>query len=306
MIVAESEVNGGSHAEEDENYFVSMTDMMVGILFIFIIMLMVFALNFQQQTDETKILTAEQEEQLRKANELAEQIADLRRQIASEITELNKADQARAELLETIQKRLDTVGLKVTIDRDTGVLRLTEDAIRFAPESSELNATAARNVDAVSRVLLDVLPTYTACPTGITCPPSTGYVVETVFIEGHTDVTGSDSMNWRLSTERAVNTYRRIVDNFPDLRALVNSDGREILSVSGYAYTRPAVDRDDSEGYRINRRIDLRFVMEADRRERLNEVLKLLDRMEQKVNELKTPSGGEPAPTQRLRLGASS
>lgn len=304
MIAAGSEENGDS-PEEDENYFVSMTDMMVGILFIFIIMLMVFAFNFQQQTDETKILTAEQEEQLRKANELAEQIADLRRQIADEITELNKADQARAELLDTIQKRLDAVGLKVTIDRDTGVLRLTEDAIRFAPNSSVLDETAARNVDAVSKVLLEVLPTYTACQAVITCPRRSGYVVETVFIEGHTDKTGLDSENWRLSTERAVNTYRRIVDNFPSLRKLVNSDGREILSVSGYAYTRPAVDRDDAEGYRINRRIDLRFVMEADRRERLNEVLKLLDRMEQKVRELQTPSSSAPTSARSPRLEAS-
>jgi len=304
MIAAEGEENGDSHAEEDENYFVSMTDMMVGILFIFIIMLMVFAFNFQQQTDETKILTAEQEEQLRKANELAVQIADLRRQIAGEIIELNKADQARTELLETIQKRLDAVGLKVTIDRDTGVLRLTEDAIRFTSNSSVLDETAARNVDAVSKVLLDVLPTYTACLAVITCPPSSGYVVETVFIEGHTDKRGSDSLNWPLSTERAVNTYRRMVDIFPSLRALVNSDGREILSVSAYAYTRPAVDREDEEAHKMNRRIDLRFVMEADRRERLNEVLKLLDRMEQKVSELQTPSSSAPTSMRSPRLEA--
>lgn len=289
MIVAESDDGAGSHTEEDENYFVSMTDMMVGILFIFIIMLMVFALNFQKQTDETKILTAEQEQQLRQANELAEQIADLRRRIASEITELNKADQARAELLETIQARLDAVGLKVTIDRDTGVLRLAEDAIGFAEEISTLDDIATRNVDAVAEVLLKVLPDFTACPTGITCPATTGHVVETVYIEGHTDKTGSDSLNWKLSTERAVNTYRRIVDTFPELRALVNSDGREILSVAGYAYTRPVIDRDDTEAYRMNRRIDLRFVMEADRRERLNEVLLLLDQMERKVDELKAP-----------------
>ena len=45
MIIAASDDTDGSHTEEDENYFVSMTDMMVGILFIFIIMLMVFALT---------------------------------------------------------------------------------------------------------------------------------------------------------------------------------------------------------------------------------------------------------------------
>ncbi|ALA18585.1 MULTISPECIES: OmpA family protein [unclassified Chelatococcus] len=303
MIIADSGDKDNSHTEEDENYFVSMTDMMVGILFIFIIMLMVFALNFRQLTDETVLLTAEQQEQLNRANELAEQIAELRRQIANEITELNKADQARNELLEAIKAKLDVVGLKVTIDKDTGVLRLAEDAIRFAPESSRLDAEAQRNVDAVAKVLLDVLPDYTACPGGMTCNPSTGYVVETVFIEGHTDKTGSDSLNWQLSTERAVNTYRRIVDNFRGLRALVNSQGREILSVSGYAYTRPAIEQDDAEGYRINRRIDLRFVMEADRRERLSEVLILLEQMEKKVSELQNPMGAAlDAPTQPERV----
>ncbi|RWD31644.1 MAG: hypothetical protein EOS22_04270 [Mesorhizobium sp.] len=290
MIVAEPDHRAVSHAEEDENYFVSMTDMMVGILFIFIIMLMVFALHFRQQTDETVKLTAEQQQQLRKANELAEQIAQLRRQIAAEIAELNKADQARARLLEKIQRKLDEVGLKVTIERETGVLRLTEEAIRFSPDSSVLDDTAKRNVDAVARVLLDVLTNYAACPGTETCPGASGYVVETVFIEGHTDRTGDDSRNWQLSTERAVNTYRRIVDNFPGLRKLRNSDHREILSVSGYAYTRPATEQDDSEGFRINRRIDLRFVMEADRRERLTEVLDLLDKMEKKVGEL-SPTG---------------
>lgn len=304
MIIADSDDADDSHTEEDENYFVSMTDMMVGILFIFIIMLMVFALNFRQLTDETVQLTAEQLEQLNKANELAEQIAALRKQIANEISELNKADQARNELLEAIKTKLDVVGLKVTIDKDTGVLRLAEDAIRFAPQSSQLDVEAQRNVDAVAKVLLDVLPDYTACPGGITCQPSTGYVVETVFIEGHTDKTGWDSLNWQLSTERAVNTYRRIVDNFPGLRALVNSGAREILSVSGYAYTRPAIEQDDTEGYRINRRIDLRFVMEADRRERLSEVLLLLEQMEKKVSELQNPMGAAPDTPMQPRLEA--
>ena len=40
--------------EESENYFISMTDMMVGMLFIFLIMLMVFALNYRIGDDDLK------------------------------------------------------------------------------------------------------------------------------------------------------------------------------------------------------------------------------------------------------------
>ena len=40
--------------DEEESYFISMTDLMVGLLFIFIIMLMVFALQYREA--ERKIL----------------------------------------------------------------------------------------------------------------------------------------------------------------------------------------------------------------------------------------------------------
>jgi chemotaxis protein MotB len=41
---------GRGHEELEEGYFVSMTDMMVGLLFLFIIMLMLFALKYQEAT----------------------------------------------------------------------------------------------------------------------------------------------------------------------------------------------------------------------------------------------------------------
>lgn len=288
MIGAESDDQHRTESEEDENYFVSMTDMMVGILFVFIIMLMIFALNFRTQTDVTKQLTENQLEQLEKAKDLAEQIVEIQKQIADEIGKLNEADQARSALLAAIKDRLDKVGLTVTIDKNTGVLRLTEDAIYFPSNKSDLDRSAQINVDKIAEALLEVLPRYSVCPEGLNCPKRTGYIVETVFIEGHTDTKGSDQRNWELSTERAVNTYRRIVENYPALRSLKNSQTREILSVAGYAYTRPAIEQDNEDAFRRNRRIDLRFVMEADKRERLTEISALLDKMADKVDALRS------------------
>ncbi|AMS40142.1 OmpA family protein [Aminobacter aminovorans] len=301
MIAAETDESAGSHAEEDENYFVSMTDMMVGILFIFIIMLMVFALNFQKQTDQTETLTKQQREQIEKAQELARQIAVLQVRIDAAVSEIRRTDNARNELLEEIQDRLEAAGLKVTIDQNTGVLRLDEDAVRFKSDSSALDAIAATNVDKVSQVLLDVLPAYTACRRERGCTlPSSGYRLETVFIEGHTDKNGGPELNWPLSTARAVNTYRRMVDVSSDLRTLMNSHKREVLSVSGYADTRPATDRDDD-----NRRIDLRFVMEADREERLSEVANLLNQMKGQVEALQDSArAGLPDPEKPTPNGA--
>jgi hypothetical protein len=44
-------VRRSRHEEEEESYFVSMADMMVGLLFIFIILLLYFALQSRQTTD---------------------------------------------------------------------------------------------------------------------------------------------------------------------------------------------------------------------------------------------------------------
>jgi chemotaxis protein MotB len=38
------------HPEEEESYFASMTDIFIGLLFVFIIMLMFFAIRFQDAT----------------------------------------------------------------------------------------------------------------------------------------------------------------------------------------------------------------------------------------------------------------
>lgn len=274
------------HGEEDENYFVSMTDMMVGILFIFIIMLMVFALNFRQKTDE-------QENKLEIAEELAQQIEELQSRIGQEFAMLNEADAARRRLLETLRDRLQAEGLSVEIDEANGVLRLAENAVRFASDRSDLNAQAKTNVQKIANVLADTLPGYTQCAEVSKCPPSNEVNrIETVFIEGHTDVTGSDDRNWQLSTERAVNTYRTVIETAPTLRALRNKEHREILSVSGYSSTRPVSQGQSTQDYDINRRIDLRFVMEANQRERLSEVSRLLGDMEKKIQALRSHGKG--------------
>jgi hypothetical protein len=49
-----SDFQNTEETHEDENYFVSMTDMMVGMLFLFIIMLMMFALNYRKGDDDSE------------------------------------------------------------------------------------------------------------------------------------------------------------------------------------------------------------------------------------------------------------
>lgn len=281
----------GSESEAGENYFVSMTDMMVGVLFIFIIMLMIFALDFRTKADV-------QDNAVEVAHQVAQKLADLQQDVKSEIASMERSQQARSKLLTTLKSELKADGMDVQIDEASGVLRLTEDAVRFDVSQSALLERSKANVDRIARVLARVIPTYVACQIAAgqnNCRAGIDSSIETVFIEGHTDSTGApggdDRSNWQLSAERSVNTYREIVNVAPALRGLRNTRNEEIISVSGYASTRPIDPTENRDAYAKNRRIDLRFVMELDPRQRLKQIISLTDAMQSEIDRLVLAGG---------------
>lgn len=258
-MIADEE--SADHSEESVNYFVPMTDMMVGVLFIFILMLTAFALDFRRTTDA-------QETALKVAQEVASKLDPLELAVREQMGLLDKAQQDRRELLHDIRTQLAGEGLSVQIDEASGVLRLDEDAVRFLPNRADLVDRNKDNVGKIARVLERVLPKYVSCHGWQTSAClTTGYnSLETLFIEGHTDTTGIDDNNWVLSTGRAVNTYRELIAVASSLRLLRNNRDEEVISVSGYSSTRPIDHRAIRDAWDRNRRIDLRFVMENDPR----------------------------------------
>lgn len=222
---------------EEENYFVSMTDLMVGLVFVFIILLMYFALQFQEVTEE-----------------------------------LIGANQTRTEILEKIQETLKAKGVPVIIDRENGILRLP-DSILFDSGQNQLKAEGRVNVGYLAEALRDVLPCYSnGLERSASCPPSK-HLIESVYVEGHTDSdrfagAGALKDNWDLSVVRATNTFRALTDLQPDLISLCSPKQTRcepILSVSGYGPQRPVPDTKGTEFQRKqqNRRIDLRLIMMA-------------------------------------------
>ncbi len=138
-----------------------------------------------------------------------------------------------------------------------------------------------------------MLPKYAPCLAAQQqpCPELEGAALETLFIEGHTDETGIDANNWQLSTARAVSTYRQIIADIPVLRSLRNGRNEEIISVSGYASTRPLVRGNSQQAWASNRRIDLRFVMETDNRQGLEHILKVTEDMRGEIDRLSNVGG---------------
>ena len=93
--------NSGHKKHDDESFFVSMTDMLVGMLFLFIIMLMFFAMKFNEAAV--------------KKNEVVETVIN--------------AEETRGKILEDIRKAMEMQGVTVVIDPDYGILRLPEEIL---------------------------------------------------------------------------------------------------------------------------------------------------------------------------------
>ncbi len=221
----------GGHAEE-ESYFISMTDMMVGLVFVLIVLLVYFALQFHKTT-----------------------------------AELTDTKLRRTELLQRMQSRLHAEHLEVAIDANAGVLRLPEDVL-FAKGSSDVSAQGQAALAKVGQALNAELPCFTQPnPLPAACPQTkTG--VESVFVEGHSDSDPSNGGrdNWNLSTDRAVNTYRSLIASTPQLEAIKNArlrtaDPQPVLGVSGYGPTRPLEPETSEAAKARNRRIDIRILM---------------------------------------------
>ena len=249
--------------DEGAGYLISVSDMMSGLLFIFIITLMAFVMNLQEARQSAQ----------KQQKELEQTVADL-----------TNADEIRAELLEKIRAELDSRGIQVRIDQEQGVLRLQENAIRFPSGRALLRASERSKIEIIARVLAAVLPCYaevSELPMD-SCQPRTLGKLESVFIEGHTDNVpiGSSSdfeSNWELSAQRAIESYRVLQSASPELVELRNGQGQRLFSVSGYGEERPVVAHASPTADPMNRRIDLRFIMVAPEG-RDPEILQELDR----------------------------
>lgn len=234
-------------SDGDGSYLVSVSDAMAGLLFIFVLVLIAFAIRFQTASDEHHQVALQQ---------------------SQVIESLTNTDAVRRTMLDEIQQALLEEGIAVQIDLDQGVLHLPE-AILFPSGSATLKPEGERALISLASVLIKILPCYTAPPPWgdqeLQCDTKHAGKLETLFIEGHTDdipiSNAFFSDNWHLSTARAIRTFQTLKLVEPKLDQLTNTLDQPIFSVSGYAEQRPVEPNDTPDGRQKNRRVDLRFVM---------------------------------------------
>lgn len=268
----------------DDSYLASVSDLMVGVLFVFLILLMAFALNFRQAEEmreqETQRATQEAEAAKEEAEILREEQNKKRvetERLAGVTDRIVKDNRLRARMLRDIQESLRERGIEVRIDEQHGILHLPQELL-FDSGSADFSTAGVNAIAHLSRVLAVILPCYTtgAQDLAVDCPSDAEARLDTVLIEGHTDDVPMKQPsryadNWDLSVRRALNTYRALIEVSPVLDVLSNPDRLPVLSLSAFEARRP-VNPEKTEAARyLNRRIDLRFIMSGPPPELINE-----------------------------------
>ncbi len=314
-----------SHAEPEEageGYFASISDLMVGILFIFLLMLAVFAINYANEDKDkeiarlTRLLSEKETEIAKLARLLAEsqrEITDLtillaamtgdRDRLRNGISELVKQLEGVSIGLRDEQGRLGEVrrnllitlkaGLKakhdvdVVVDERQGILRLSSEGL-FKPNEDKLTDAGEKKARALLEEMARLLPCFSKASPGTADCTVLQPIFETVLIEGHTDPRNTDRPggNWTLSTDRA-RAFMELMARFaPSLSNLRNLEDQPLLGLAGYGASRPlpGIPEDDAQ----HRRIETRFLL-AGQRENLTGRIQRLDDLLADLRSLAAP-----------------
>lgn len=230
--------NRGSASVDEENpYWMSFSDIMAGLLVIFILASIIFIMELMQKSENWD----------------------------DAIQEIAKAEEVRKNILREIETELRQKNIPVeVIDNDT-VLRIPEHVLTFDSGSSDIP-----NKEGIRSTALDIGVTlFKAVSTD-----ERWQYLDTIFVEGHTDPAIYKNRmlkgNWGLSTLRAISLWQFWNDTMPEgqrLDELNNHTGKKLFSVSGYAATRRScedecnADDKSKETYKKDRRIDIRFTV---------------------------------------------
>jgi len=255
---------------EGGSYLVSVSDLMIGLLFVFLLMLMVFAVQYARTEHKIRQEVAHQKQITQEIKQqLLGKVLDVQQKLTA-------AEKAREALLQALAHRLRQEGVPVRVVAANGVLRL-EDPVLFATFSADLSdrplpsqpdgPAPATIVSRLATALADTLPCYSSgAAKKLKCPQGSEPILEAVLVEGNADnrpITdpGPFKDNYDLSVARAEATYQALVKDQRSLSGLTNTNAQKLFGLSGFGSNRPVSTGRTRTDLARNRGIDLRFLL---------------------------------------------
>lgn len=256
--------------DEGESYYVSMTDMMVGVLFVFIIILSFFALQYRsttaslteakdsQTTALLQVATALQPLNARLEIDRTHHVVCLPSRILADedgkrcfaysgeplatpagAAAAASAADARAAVVDFVRTDLSAVQVAAQADNKNGILAFSADQL-FEPNSATLSAGGRQIAARVGESLAARLPCYGyGAPAPAGCSGGKMAVVYVVSQAGFDAFSGAGRAAAALALQRSVVFHQALTAAQPVLGRLTNappgsSGAQPLLRVSTY------------------------------------------------------------------------
>ena len=280
---------------QENSYFISIADLMTGLLFIFLIFIFYFAI---QQVDFSKMqeFLDKNPDAIEEFPKLIDQIGKLEKEKDRAEKEKDKAikekdraekeanqikeiyiqvNNTKKEILKKLKNNLSKSNINVEIDLENGILRLPQGEI-FKSAEYVPTVIGKRKLAILSTILSDIVICYSNSSDQsvlkskkFKCDVNDNldFKIEAIFLEGHADRQPVKSNqffknNQELSAKRALEAFE-IINKNSIISKLTNSKKQFLLSVSGYGEKRLICKEESKLCDNKNRRIDLRFIMES-------------------------------------------
>ena len=272
--------------DSETTYWLSYSDMMAGLLLVFVIIIAVSMLHAKIQYDEKELeLSGKEEELLIRSDELEkerevvskEKIAIQEKTLKEQHELLNKLEAimseqqqklddiigVRAELVEELREEFDDSDLKVSVDETTGAITF-DASILFDYNKSVLKESGK---DFLSKFL----PRYA----DVLLSDKYKDNISEILIEGHTDTEGKYLFNLELSQKRALAVASYCLD---DNSGVVDDEQlealRELTSATGKSYSNPVLDEEGEVDMEASRRVEFLFRLKDE--EMVREMIEIL------------------------------
>lgn len=228
----------------DENYQ-SLSDLLSGMVFIFIITLIAYIINFSGSREISETLGQKASDALLR----------------------------KSFIIEKVSHSLTKQNIDHSADKMHGVIAISSDQLGFRPGSHLLDAGSLTILDKVT----DAIGYEIICYTNLSvkelrnrgCAPDLRGQLSRVYIEGHTDNVpykqrNSIRNNFDLSLMRASSIKQAMEENAPFSQLKKQSDMQELLIPAGFGASNPIINHDAPTSEPRNRRIEFRFVLHQD------------------------------------------
>jgi len=266
--------------EEENPFLLSFSDLMASLLAIFILALVVMMIQLHNDRQKVQI-------SIIKLKESLTEIQQAQNAVASALEGVGLREKSLRGMLEEIQHDLKDQGVEVMVS-DTG-LHIQEKGLSFELNRFEIQDRYKPAADLIGAALLRALR-----------DESNRKILDTVFIEGHTDSVPNrrEMGNWGLSTYRAISLWLYWTETpgtyaeLKSLKSLAQEKERPLISISGYADTRPlSWEMEKAKivseiGNPADRRIDIRFTLASQEKKDLSELQEPFQKMRTETDRL--------------------